>query len=827
MHAAIDARGIVALRSIRIASNSFQRKLQEEARVHHSGRTRTLSVTLLLLLLATSLFAADGRITGRVTRADGSPVGGVIVQPVGMSKATLTDSNGNYTLDGIAPGTYTLSFVAGERTATEANVVVGDGETKRVDKQVDWNISFAETITVTSASRRAERIVEAPAAVTVATQEQIEAAAPTGQAPKIIETAPGVDFTQSGLYDFNFNTRGFNSSLNRRILTLVDGRDPSVPFLGAQEWAALSFPIDEFASVELIRGPGSALYGANAFSGVLNMSTKQPRLSPGGRLRLTGGDLSTRRADLRHAGGLGGDWYYRVVGGFQQSDDFARSRNVTQEYAGLRREAVKLAEEQVEIAYGGIRADKQFASSLLTLEGGYATLQGPVFQTGIGRVQVTDVEHPWARVNFNMPHWNALAYYDGRKAENQIALSSGAPLWEDSHNIHGELQTNWDFFGGKTRFTGGVAWNDQDVDTANPDGVQTLMDAARSEQQQSAFAQLDFNVTDKLKLVGAARWDDSTLHESQFSPKAAIVFSPTTSHTFRYGYNEAFQRPNYSELFLRAPAGAPVNLAAAAAANPLAAPLAPLLTQLGFNAMPILARGNNALQVEKVKSHEIGYQGIFGGKLYLTVDYYRSNLSDFVTDLLPGVNPAFAAYQVPSTVPAPFRQPLLDFLAAALQANRAGLTTLDNRPALVLSYANAGKVDTQGVEFAFNYYLSNNWIFDFNYSWFDFDVKQQQFGDQLLPNAPENKFNAGIAWRGQKFDTRLAYRWVDAFPWAAGIFVGPIPQYEVVNLSGNYHISNRFSIGAEVSNALDNEHYEAFGGDILSRRALGFLTINW
>ena len=68
--------------------------------------------------------------------------------------------------------------------------------------------------------------------------------------------------------------RGFNSSLNRRILTLIDGRDPSVPFLGSQEWAAVSFPMDELATVELVRGPGSALYGANAFSGVLNMTTR-------------------------------------------------------------------------------------------------------------------------------------------------------------------------------------------------------------------------------------------------------------------------------------------------------------------------------------------------------------------------------------------------------------------------------------------------------------------------------------------------------------------------------------------------------------------------
>src|SRR6185503_17442467 len=273
--------------------------------------------------------------------------------------------------------------------------------------------------TVYSASRRTERVVDAPAAVTVVPQEDIEAVAASGQAPRVIESAPGVDFTQSGLYDTNFNARGFNSSLNRRILTLIDGRDPAIAFLGAQEWAALSFPLDEMASVELVRGPGSALYGANAFSGVLNMTTKLPRDTPGGRLMLSGGDLETRRADLRHAGGFGNEWYYRVVGGYQNSGDFARSRRLTVEYtvpcnttAGistncLPREARTLVLDETDIKFGGLRFDHHFANTnVLTLEGGYSELEGPVFQTGIGRVQVTDVERPWARVNFNMPHWN-------------------------------------------------------------------------------------------------------------------------------------------------------------------------------------------------------------------------------------------------------------------------------------------------------------------------------------------------------------------------------------------------------------------------------------
>ena len=798
---------------------------------------RVVCLLLILTLLAAPLFAANGRISGRITRSDGSGIGGVIVQVVELSRAIVSEPDGSFTLD-VPEGTYTLNFVAGDQAATETVTVAGN-QTATVNKQVDWRLSIAETITVYSASRRTERVVEAPAAVTVVSREEIDAVAASGQAPRIIENAPGVDFTQSGLYDTNFNARGFNSSLNRRILTLIDGRDPAIAFLGAQEWAAVSFPLDEMQSVELVRGPGSALYGANAFSGVLNMTTRMPKDSPGGRVLLSGGDLNTRRVDFRHAGGLGGETYYRVVGGYAQSEDFARSRNASVEYtvpctaAGqincLRREARPLAMDEVNVKFGGLRLDKHFLNtSVLTVEGGYATLEGPVFQTGIGRVQVTDVERPWARVNYNLPHWNFVAYYDARNADNQIALASGAGLYEDSSNIHAEAQTNWDFFNSRARVVGGVAWNNQEVDTANPAGIGTLMAEAKEETQQSVFGQLEFDLSNRVKLVGAARWDDSTLHEPQFSPKGAIVFSVNTNHTLRYGYNEAFQRPNYSELFLTAPAGAPVPLAALAAANPTAAPLAPALTALGFGSLPLLARGNENLDVEKVQSHEIGYAGIFGGKAFLTIDLYQSHLSNFVTDLLPGANlTAYPAYQVPGSIPAPVAAGINAFLTAALGANLAGLTTVNGAPALVFSYTNAGEVDTRGGEIALNYYLTNNWIIDANYSHFDFEVKDQRRGDQLLPNAPENKYNLGVGFRGSKLDARVSYRWVEEFDWAAGVFVGTVPEYDVVNLSANYRLSEMLRFGIDISNLLDEEHYETFGGDILSRRALGFVGVAW
>ena len=109
---------------------------------------------------------------------------------------------------------------------------------------------------------------------------------------------------------------------------MIDGRDPSVPeFLGAQEWAAVSFPLDEMSAVEMLRGPSAALYGANAASGVLNITTKDARESRGGLVRLTGGELGTTNADVRYAAGIGGGWFFKVHGGVRNSGDFSMSRN--------------------------------------------------------------------------------------------------------------------------------------------------------------------------------------------------------------------------------------------------------------------------------------------------------------------------------------------------------------------------------------------------------------------------------------------------------------------------------------------------------------------
>lgn len=802
-----------------------------------------LFLAVLLLAGASTAEAQNGRIQGQLLDTDGHGIEGAAVTIDELDRATVTERSGNYELRDVPPGTYTVTFTLNENVESVADVVVSAGETNRLVHDVAWNVSFADTMTVYSASRRQERIVDAPAAVTHITEEEVERVASHGQLPKVLEFTPGAQVTQSGLYDFNFNTRGFNSSLNRRIVTLVDGRDPSVPFLGAQEWAAVSFPLDDMASVELVRGPSSALYGANAFNGVLNLVTKQPRYSEGGMVRLTGGELSTFNGDARHAGEIGGGWFYKVNGGYRASDDFTQARNGnpqaqtleeygTLEHGTLPAEAIAPVVDDDEIAFGGVRLDRYFANGhVATVEGGYAEIEGPVFQTGIGRVQLTDVERPWTRANYSAPHWNVLGYWNGRDA-TQRSLQSGGLLLLDSENWQVEVQGNTDFASGRGRVVAGASYGEEDISTER-----TLTFSDISADFTAVFAQADFDLTNALKLVLAGRYDESSLHDSQFSPKGSLVWAVTPNQSLRLTYNEAFQVANYSEFFLQAGVAPPLTSLAA-----LEQALAPLLggVSLGFDRIPILALGNDDLELEEIETWEIGYSGVLGSRALLTAEYYNSTAKNFISDLLPNVsaagrlNPDFQFYTPPAGLSPQAQAILLQQLQGLIGLNptlAALSNNLDGSPILaLLTYTNFGEVDTEGVDIGLQWHISRPWRLDLNYSWFDFEIVDPASGNlrnQLKANAPENSFSAGILYSVDRWDAGLNFRWVDEFEWQAGVFDGEVPSYELLDLTANFHATDSITLGLNVSNLTDEEHWQAFGGDVLERRALGSVQFSW
>ena len=263
----------------------------------------------------------------RHPRLDSTPLSEVMVTLTGINRRVASTADGRYSLKRVPLGHHLLRFQALGYAPAEREAEITRAAPITVDVALEAVAVQLGTIVVEGASRTSEALLDAPSAVSVVTPQVARAAATTGQLPQALVTMPGVDVVQGDLHDFKVNTRGFNSPTARTVLVLQDGRDVSIPFLGLQQWAALSMPPDDMAAVEFIRGPASALYGANAYAGVINIITPEAREVVGTKLRVVGGDLTTRQGDLRHAGLLAANRLgYRVNLGYPRSEGCSRPR---------------------------------------------------------------------------------------------------------------------------------------------------------------------------------------------------------------------------------------------------------------------------------------------------------------------------------------------------------------------------------------------------------------------------------------------------------------------------------------------------------------------
>jgi outer membrane receptor for ferrienterochelin and colicins len=862
-------------------------------------RLRRCALVALGLVATSSIATAQdaGVIRGTVRSAeDRTPIRNMTVHVLGTGLSALTDNEGRFVLARVPAGQRTVAFRQFGYRPHEQSVSVQSGATVQMEVEIQLVPVTISEIVVTTASRAPERIVEAPAAVSVVDPALARDFAPTGQLPLALSTVPGVDIVQSGVNDFNVNARGLNSSLNRRVLVLQDGRDLAIAFLGApQEWNAMAVPMDEASRIEMVRGPGSALYGANAFAGVLAITTPSPRETPGARVSLVGGELSSLRADVRYAGLLsGGRFGYRANFGYSTNQSWTRSRtasdslDIVLEYLQATDRPVNRSREvrplngqtlstfniaagdpdPLTSTYGSARLDWYGATGMVgTMEAGTARVENEVFVTGIGRVQVTKADRPWARFNVASQRFNVMAWYSGRESvEPQYSLGAGLPLNERSSIYHVEGQTNFALGGDRARMVVGGSYRNYRVNTDS-----SLMEAAdddRNDNYSSLFGQVEVRLMSNLRAVVAGRFDAGSLFESQFSPKAALIYAPHRDHSLRVTLNRAFQTPNYSEYFLRAPAGAPTgspaflegNLEAylAAVNGAVAGGALPASVTAGLNTgplpwnfaalTPVQARGNRNLDVETVTGWEIGYKGNLSSRSFVTIDWYRSDMRNFVTDLLPGVNPDFPTYaldddrNVGATLDsiqnrlAGLGLPAAHPLRANNTALRAGLNQLnaaagpllatmpDGSRALIVSYTNAGRVIAQGFEVGLSLAISPLFRFDGSVSWFDFEVREQQLGDRLLANTPRLKGSLGLSYADQRFDFNITGRFVGDMDWAAGIFTGYVPSAQTINLSAGWRLNNSVRLHGIATNFTDQRRYQLFGGSVIGRRVLAGIT---
>jgi outer membrane receptor protein involved in Fe transport len=655
--------------------------------------------------------------------------------------------------------------------------------------------TFDETITVHAASRRSERLLEAPAAVTVLGEEEIPARNASGELAQALAGTPGLELNQEGSGSYDLNVRGFGGDMNRRIAIVVDGRDVATPQSGSYEWNLFS-NLADLAQVELVRGPASTLWGANAYNGVLSLVTRSAA-EGGGRARLAVGDPASARGDLSWSRRLAGPWSAKLAASAGESDTFLRDRSRSVEYDGLPLEAIAPPRDRTRFGQLALRLDRATQRGLFTAEAGRSEATGTTRVTGAGRMQTTEPDRrTWARAALDDPRGRLAAFWNDVAIPERVLLSYGGPISEQSSNWRVEAERDQVLFAGAVRLHLGASYGEESVDTANAAGVQTtLLRAVRSEAS-ALFAQLDVPAGEAFRLLAGARWDDSSLYSGHLSPKLGVVWIPGGAQSVRLTAQRAFQEPNDFELFSDLPSyvafdggfGPTVDLSAVESAL-----CAPYGVDCGFaTPTPSRQRGNANLDVEQISTVELGWTRQLGAEGWLQATYYRSRLDHFISESLPNpfgaINPDYAPYRPPAGHPDPAA--LAAALAAALGPLFPFLTRDGNGTPLLVTYSltNAARVDAQGVELGARRQLARRWRGELAYSWFDFDVVDPGYAAEIVPNAPRQSGSVALDWRGERATAWARWRWVESFRWAIGGFDGRVPTFDVLTLGGRHEL---------------------------------------
>ncbi len=503
------------------------------------------ALTLLLCFVTPAFAQGAGSIKGEITGDDGAPLFGanVIVQGSALSGplTVVSDENGKYEAGNLPDGVYevSVSFV-GYETATRSNVRISDGGEVNLDVSLAVEVLHGDQIVV-SASRRPEKVLDAPASVSVVGTDDVNAQRGLSTANYIVGLA-GVDNAQTGLFQGNTVARGFNNVFSGTLLTLVDNRISRVPSLRFNAHHFIPITNHDVDRVEVVLGPGSALYGPNSANGVMHVITRSPFGSEGTSVSVMGGERDLRKLSFRHAATtdkvgvkLSGQYFSGTDWEFEDPEEVRlRGRNPRDYDTNRISGELRL----------DVRPTEEFTAIFST---GFARINS-IEMTGIGAGQADGWTNFSLQGRLLFKDVFIQAFHNGSDARDTKLLRTNEPIVDKSSFTVLQAQHSLSF-GGRNRITYGV---DGLFTRPNTGGTITGSNETRDNiDEYGVYAQGESTLNEYLTLVAAARYDDHNhVDERVFSPRAAVVVKPHPLQTFRLTYNRAFSTPSTSNFFL-------------------------------------------------------------------------------------------------------------------------------------------------------------------------------------------------------------------------------------------------------------------------------------
>src|SRR5438876_9531362 len=279
-----------------------------------------------------------------------------------------------------------------------------NAQTGKPSDLADLSLEELANLEVTSVSRRAERLSDAPASVFVITGDDIRRSGATS-IPEALRLAPNLEVARVDSRQYAISARGFNqpSAIANKLLVLIDGRTVYTPLFSGVFWDAQDTLLEDVDRIEVISGPGATLWGANAVNGVINVITRRAAETQGTLLAAGAGNLE-RGAAARQGGKLGEDGAFRVYGKVSDRDRTLRADGTS-------------AHDSWDSGQAGFRADWGTAAGAFTLQGN--AYRGTVDQATAGDIRISggNVLARWARQLSGGDRVQVQAYFDNTERE--------------------------------------------------------------------------------------------------------------------------------------------------------------------------------------------------------------------------------------------------------------------------------------------------------------------------------------------------------------------------------------------------------------------------
>ncbi|HLJ29533.1 MAG TPA: TonB-dependent receptor [Candidatus Angelobacter sp.] len=396
---------------------------------------------------------------------------------------------------------------------------------------------------VTSVSRKKQQINDVAAAVYVITQQDIHSSG-ARNIPDLLRMVPGVDVAQITAHTWAISIRGFGDIFTDKVLVLIDGRSVYTPTTSGVYWDQQDVPLEDIDRIEVIRGPGGTVWGANAVNGVINIITKSAHDTQGGLITAGAGLNETADALLQYGGKVRKAGDYRVLGSYSNSgsqtaaDGTPAADGWHNLHLGFRSDW-DLSKRDTLTVQGDLLSVSEGLTVSTVLSN--ASFQQATFNTRV-TVGAGNLLERWNRTLSDHSDISLQAYYDGYNRHDPDVPESRHTFDIDFHHHLAAGARNDIVWGLGYRVTS---------DDLRPGFSNLYVPQQRTDSLFSVFLQDEIRIINSLRLTLGSKLEHNAYTGLEYEPGVQLTWTPAKKHALWLSVARAIRQPSRSDVNLQ------------------------------------------------------------------------------------------------------------------------------------------------------------------------------------------------------------------------------------------------------------------------------------